>query len=213
MDNITIIDYGLGNILSVERGFEYFGVKVVLTSDKEEIRNASKLVLPGVGAFSVAMAELNSLGFTSVIKEVAKKGTPILGICLGMQMLLDESEEFGLEKGLGLIPGRVVSIPNHRADGVEQKIPHIGWNEIVVSDGCENWESKILKGIKQKDSFYFLHSYMALPENNKNCIADCFYGGVKISSVINNENIYGCQFHPEKSGEAGLAILKNFIQL
>jgi glutamine amidotransferase len=209
--NITIIDYGVGNTLSVSRGFEYFGTTVELTSDPEKILSAQRVVLPGVGAFPKAMQALMSLNLITVIQELANKGTPLLAICLGMQLLLDESDEFGETAGLGLIPGRVVAVPNTTIDGVIQKIPNIGWNSLNYSNGRGTWKDTLLQDNKPGDAVYFVHSFMSQPSDHKNLIAHANYGGHKISAVINRDKITGCQFHPEKSGVAGLKILERFI--
>jgi len=208
--DVTIIDYGMGNILSVQRGLEYCGATVTVTSDPDVILNSSRVVLPGVGAFVNGMTELCSAGLDGVIREVAEKGIPLLGICLGMQMLLDESEEFGNTKGLGLIPGKVVSIPLTDQNGELQKIPHIGWNDLVLSESYQNWNDTLLSELTTNSATYFVHSYMAIPEKIEHRIADCYYGGLRIPAVIGKNNIFGCQFHPEKSGEIGLQVLKRF---
>ncbi len=213
MHKITIIDYGIGNLLSVQRGFEHLSASVTLTSDPDVIFNSSKIVLPGVGAFADGIAELDRRGLTTVIKKVAAKGVPIFGICLGMQLLFDESEEFGINTGLGLIPGRVVSIPSKNTDGKLQKLPHIGWNELVTSNIGNDWQQTLLHGINPGEAVYFVHSYMGIPLEHQVRVADCIYGGIPISAVVNRENIYGCQFHPEKSGEIGLKVLDNFLKL
>jgi glutamine amidotransferase len=207
---VTIVDYGVGNLLSVKRGFEHCGAKVVLTSDPKIILASPRVVLPGVGAFPNAMDALQELNLVSVIKELEHLGTPILAICLGMQLLMDESEEFGLTPGLGLIPGRVVAVPDKTVEGVSQKIPHIGWNSIYDSYENSNWTRTLLQDNEVGDSAYFVHSYMAQPAGQDNLVAHAMYGGHKISAVISKNRITGCQFHPEKSGEVGLKILRKF---
>ena len=208
---ITVVDYGVGNLLSVSRGLEHCGAKVNMSSDPEFILKSKKVILPGVGAFPNGMRALIELGLDAVIKEVVNNGVPLLGICLGMQLLLDESEEFGITKGLGVIPGKVVPIPNKSVDGEIQKIPHIGWNSLVKSG--VDWQNTILQEVREGDSVYFVHSFMASPEKSEDQLADALYGGQKISAVIAKGNTTGCQFHPEKSGEIGLKILRNFINL
>jgi glutamine amidotransferase len=209
--NVTVIDYGVGNLLSVQRGLEYCGAEVCITSQPKRILTSSRVVLPGVGAFANAMAELEKLNLIETIKELGDRGTPLLGICLGMQLLLDESEEFGLTQGLGLIPGRVIPVPDVSSTGQSQKVPHIGWNNLVVSGKRLNWEGTILETVKPGDSTYFVHSFMANPADIHHRIADCIYGGISISAVIGRDQIFGCQFHPEKSGEVGLKILRQFL--
>lgn len=206
---VVVIDYGVGNLLSVQRGLEYCGVDVVVTADPQVIRNAQRVVLPGVGAFANAMAALHERGLVDVTRSVAARGTPLLGICLGMQLLLDESEEFGITAGLGIIPGRVVAIPATTMDGQVQKIPHIGWNELQPSENA-NWEGSVLQGVRPGEAVYFVHSFQAKPNDPADRVADCIYGGRGIPAVICHGQVSGCQFHPEKSGKTGLAILTNF---
>ena len=208
---ITVIDYGVGNLLSVSRGLEHCGAKVNISSDPEFILKSKKVILPGVGAFPNGMRALIELGLDIVIKEVVKNEVPLLGICLGMQLLLDESEEFGITKGLGVIPGKVVPIPNKSVDGEIQKIPHIGWNSLVNLGA--DWQNTILQEVREGDAAYFVHSFMASPEKSEDRLADALYGDHKISAVIAKGNTTGCQFHPEKSGEIGLKILRNFVKL
>jgi len=207
---ITVIDYGVGNLLSVQRGLEHCGARVTLTSDPDVVVAAGRLVLPGVGAFSNAMQALVERGMVQAIQAVAKAGTPLLGICLGMQLLLEESEEFGLTKGLGLIPGRVVPVPTHTATGEPQKIPHIGWNGLVVSESRDDWSGTLLQDNARGEAVYFVHSFMAVAADRAHRLADCIYGGHRVSAAISKDQITGCQFHPEKSGEVGLKILRRF---
>lgn len=208
---ITIVDYGVGNLLSVQRGFEHCGAKVILTSDPERILAAKRVVLPGVGAFGNAMQALEQMGLVAVIRELAHRQTPLLGICLGMQLLLDESEEFGITAGLGLIPGRVIPVPAQTISEETQKIPHIGWSALHPSSALCEWNGTLLQDNRPGEAAYFVHSYMAVPSVPAHCIADCVYGGHKIAAVIGRDQITACQFHPEKSGEVGLKILHRFI--
>ena len=207
---VTIIDYGVGNILSVQRGLEYCGAKVLLTSNPELILASKRVVLPGVGAFPNAMEALNKLKLISVIQELGKLRTPLLAICLGMQLLMDQSDEFGDTNGLGLIPGRVVAVPVETTAGKFQKIPHIGWSSLHSSGESENWKETLLQDNQLGDAAYFVHSFMALPSNQSNQVAHTLYGGHRISAVISKNQITGCQFHPEKSGEVGLKMLRRF---
>jgi glutamine amidotransferase len=207
---ITVVDYGMGNLLSVQRGFEYCGAKVILTSDPKKILSAKRVVLPGVGAFSNAMRALEDLGLITAIQELALRNTPLLGICLGMQLLLEESDEFGVTAGLGLIPGRVVALPDHAVSGEKQKIPHIGWNALEICDSVSGWKKTLLEDNRPGEAVYFVHSFMANTTDPTHRIADTFYGGHKVAAVISRENITGCQFHPEKSGEVGLKIIRRF---
>jgi glutamine amidotransferase len=207
---VIVVDYGVGNLLSVRRGLEYCGATVTLTSDPDAILASPRVVLPGVGAFGNAMQALHELRLVSVIREVASRGTPLFGICLGMQLLLDESEEFGTTTGLGLIPGRVRAIPYQSTTGDLLKIPHIGWNGIEPT-GQSRWDETLLADNCPGDAMYFVHSFMADPSNAAYRLADCIYGGHRIAAVIVKDNVTGCQFHAEKSGQLGLKILRRFL--
>ena len=211
MPEVAVIDYGMGNLLSVRRGLEHCGATVNVTGDRAAISAASRVVLPGVGAFADGMAELRRRQLDAVVREVAARGTALLGICLGMQMLLDESEEFGTTAGLGLIPGRVVPIPSITSDGHPQKIPHIGWNALIPPEGREHWNGTLLEEIAVGEAVYFVHSFMAAPKGTEHRIADCIYGGQRVSAAIGRANVSGCQFHPEKSGAVGLRVLRTFL--
>jgi glutamine amidotransferase len=208
---ITIIDYGVGNILSVKRGLEHCGAQVKVTADPDRVIEADRVVLPGVGAFANSMQALQERGLVEAIKELANRNTPLLGICLGMQLLLDESEEMGLTKGLGLIPGRVVPLPAKALGGERQKIPHIGWSGLIPAKACISWNATVLEHNTPNQAAYFVHSYMAVTADPAAQIADCKYGGHRVAAVISKNRITGCQFHPEKSGEVGLKILSKFI--
>lgn len=209
---MLVIDYGIGNLLSVRRGFEFCGAEVQISSDPTQILKSSHIVLPGVGAFANAMNELQNRGLFDVVKELGKKGIPLMAICLGMQMLFDESEEFGVTKGLGIIPGRVVPIPSVTTEGSSLKIPHIGWNELLISNES-SWKNTCLENVIPGESVYFVHSFMAKTKDPKHSLSSCIYGGHTITSVVNKDNVYGCQFHPEKSGQIGLKILSKFLAL
>ena len=210
---VTVIDYGVGNLLSVQRGLEQCGAHVTLTSDAEQILSASRIVLPGVGAFQNGMQALEQLGLIEVIQEIANRKIPLLGICLGMQLLLTESEEFGLTKGLGLIPGRVIPVPTHALNGETQKIPHIGWSSLQYSNIEKKWDGSVLHDNQPGSAVYFVHSFMAIPDLGEHRVADCIYGGHRVPAVVACNQISGCQFHPEKSGEVGLKVLRRFISL
>ncbi len=211
MGNVAIIDYGVGNLYSVERAFKHCGANAVISSDPDYIRKASHVVLPGVGAIANAMASLSRDGLDQVVKEVAASGTPLLGICLGMQMLLDESHEFGLTQALGLIPGRVIPIPNVSSDGSVIKIPNIGWYGLRMAGDNLAWMSTLLEGIDPTESVYFAHSFMASEVNHNHHVADYLCGGSSVIAVVKRDNVVGCQFHPEKSGDVGLRILRGFL--
>lgn len=207
---VTIVDYGVGNLLSVIRALEKCGANYNLASKPEQIIEADSLILPGVGAFSAGMETLKMKSLIKPIKEYAKKNKPFLGICLGMQMMFDLSYEFGEQKGLGLIPGKVLPIPNTNIDGKEHKIPHIGWSKLIPPKADTSWQETILSEIKYNDPVYFVHSFYVEPAHKENLIANCDYNGIKLSAVVRKDNLYGCQFHPEKSGPIGLKILERF---
>jgi glutamine amidotransferase len=209
---VAVMDYGVGNLLSVRRALEHCGASVKVTADRDALMSAPRVVLPGVGAFANAMAELRNRGLDTVAKQVAASGVPLLGICLGMQMLLDESEEFGVTAGLGLIPGRVVPVPATTAAGNGQKIPHIGWNALVPPERRAGWDGALLRHVRSGEAVYFVHSFMADPRDPEHRVADCLYGDQRISAIIGRGNVSGCQFHPEKSGDVGLRILRAFLE-
>lgn len=210
MEKISIIDYGIGNILSVRRAFEKQGAEVELLSKPDEIMKAVKLVLPGVGAFKDGMEELRKRNLIAAIQRYCEENRFFLGICLGMQMMLEKSEEFGLTQGLGIIPGKVVRIEDISVKGAYQKVPHVGWNELFYPNDVE---STILDGIPEKSKVYFVHSYQAVPKEESHRLADTYYGERRLSAAIRKGNCYGTQFHPEKSGELGLQMIRNFMEL
>jgi imidazole glycerol-phosphate synthase subunit HisH len=209
---VAVIDYGVGNLLSVRRALEHCGATVTVTADHDALLASPRVILPGVGAFANGMAELRRSGIDDVAREIAARGTPLLGICLGMQMLLDESEEFGVSAGLGLVPGRVVPVPVMNALGLPQKIPHIGWNSLAMSESQQPWGGTLIRDVKPSEAVYFVHSFMAEPNDGRDRIADCLYGGIRISAVIRHGHVFGCQFHPEKSGAVGLRVLRAFVE-
>ena len=201
---IAIVDYGVGNLFSLKSSFTAIGQEVTVTGDAQVLRQVDKLILPGVGAFEDAAAKLRATGLDKVIQEEAAKGKPILGICLGMQLLFEKSFEFGEHQGLGLIPGSVIPMAGFIPD--ELKIPHIGWNALRIRR-----ESPLFRLIGQGDCVYFVHSYFA-SQCDSSVIADTEYGRY-LTAAVQHGNVYGCQFHPEKSGTVGLNILKAFAQL
>jgi glutamine amidotransferase len=210
---IVVIDYGVGNLLSVRRGLEHCGASVVVSEDHDLISRASKVVLPGVGAFADGMQQLRERGLDRTIRDIAAKKVPLLGICLGMQMLFDVSEEFGLSEGLGLIPGSVIPVPKVTEDHLPQKIPHIGWNALVQASDRNGWSNTLLEAVRPGEAAYFVHSFMACPSSNEFRIADCMYGGHRIAAAVSRGSVFGFQFHPEKSGEVGLKTLRSFVSL
>ena len=207
---ITIIDYGCGNILNLVRAIKFIGYEVDITHDKNKIINSSYVILPGVGAFGNAMKQIEKYNLHNTILEYAKSNKPLLGICLGMQILLTVSYEFGVHKGLGLIEGKVIKISNEK--NKEIKIPHMGWNEIYPNNNKKEWKNKILKNSSIGKSFYFVHSFVCITKEYDSTIAVCNYSDISIPAVIATGNVYGCQFHPEKSADNGLAVLKNFCE-
>jgi imidazole glycerol-phosphate synthase subunit HisH len=210
---VVIVDYGIGNLLSACRAFQHIGARVDVSNDPKKILDADRLVLPGVGAFADGMESLRKSRLINPINEFVASHRPFLGICLGMQMMLSLSKEFGENKGLDLISGQVISIPPTAVNGDSQKIPHIGWSSLVLSRGVKSWEGGLLQGVKPGEAVYFVHSFMAVPRNQGHRIADCLYGDIPVSAVIGRDNIYGCQFHPEKSGKVGLKVLRRFLSL
>lgn len=207
---LVVIDYGLSNLLSVCRSFAFLGCEPVVSSLPEEVLAADALVLPGVGAFADGMAGLQKLGLDAAVTSAVAGGTPLLGICLGMQMLFDEGEEFGCHKGLGLIPGRVVKLAGKEANGAPLRIPHVGWNGLYPVG--RKPLSGILAPLSVGDEAYFVHSFAAETDLSFH-LADTFYGGHAITAAVRRGNVFGTQFHPEKSGRTGLAILGEYLRL
>ncbi|MGM9916234.1 imidazole glycerol phosphate synthase subunit HisH [Anaerotignum sp.] len=204
---IAIIDYGVGNLFSLQSSLKFIGAEAKVTKDIEEIRKADRIILPGVGAFEDAIAKLRQSGMEKVVLEEATKGKPLLGICLGMQMLLEKNYEYGEHEGLGLIKGSVKPIAPMIGEGL--KVPHIGWNGLIFPKGKE--KSKLYKYINEGDCVYFVHSYAGV-DCDDFVTARAEYGA-ELTASVENGNVYGTQFHPEKSGEVGLKILKAFCEL
>lgn len=200
---IAIIDYDAGNIKSVEKAIQYLGEDAVITRDRDLILNSDKVILPGVGSFGDAMAKIREYDLVNTIYDVVDKKTPFLGICLGLQLLFKTSEESEGVTGLGLLDGRIIRIPD--APGL--KIPHMGWNSLDIKPGAT-----LFQGIEDQAYVYFVHSYYLQAEHEEDVAATTVYS-TKIHASVEHENIYACQFHPEKSSRVGLQILKNFIQL
>ena len=203
---IVIIDYGMGNLSSVKNALNFLGLESKISSDEEDIRNANALILPGVGAFPDAMENIEKLSLDNIIKEEVAKNKPLLGICLGMQLLFENSFE-GLErKGLGLLKGSIVKMKNDKINNI--KIPHIGWNNLIY-----NKKDELFNSIEEGKFVYYVHSYFAQGYNDDDLVAYSEYGENKIAGVVRCKNVMGAQFHPEKSGTVGLTILKNFGEL
>ena len=200
---IAIIDYDAGNIKSVEKAIEFLGYEAVITRDKDILLNADKVILPGVGAFGDAMEKLKKYDLIPVINEIVNKKTPFLGICLGLQLMFDSSEESPGVKGLSLLSGKIVRFP----EGTLLKVPQIGWNSLTFPK-----ESRLFKGIDEESYVYFVHSYY-LKADDENVVAAQSDYGFKYDAAVEKDNIFACQFHPEKSSDVGLKILKNFVEL
>ncbi|MBE5923510.1 MAG: imidazole glycerol phosphate synthase subunit HisH [Lachnospiraceae bacterium] len=200
---ISILDYDAGNIKSVEKALQYLGQEAVITRDKNTILHSDKVILPGVGSFGDAMGKLKEYGLDEVIYDVVDKKIPFLGICLGLQLLYESSDEAPGVEGLGVLKGKILRIP----DAPELKIPHMGWNSLNISEGA-----KLFKGVPQNSYVYFVHSYY-LKADDENEVAATTEYSTHIHASVEKDNVFACQFHPEKSGEVGLAILKNFIDL
>ena len=212
MSKVTIIDYGMGNLLSVCRAFEHLGAEIILTHNPEKIAHAELLVLPGVGAFGDGMQALNDKGLSDSIKNYAQKGKPLLGICLGAQMLLDSSDEFGSHQGLGLISGKVVAIPHQNQQGHDLNVPHMGWADLQPANN-DHFSHPLLDSTANGSALYFVHSFHVQTEAQSDLVATCDYSGNQLTAVVQHDNVVGCQFHPEKSGPVGLNMLKNFLEL
>ncbi|MDD5041845.1 MAG: imidazole glycerol phosphate synthase subunit HisH [Candidatus Peribacteraceae bacterium] len=225
MTRICVVDYGVGNIFSAIKGLKRFAEDVVLSEDPKELHEADALVLPGQGSFEAGMRGLTIRNLLGEVKMAAEKGKPILGICLGAQLLLEKGFEFGEWEGLGFLPGNVVRFPplEHGT-----KTPHMGWNSIEIPSinppppgegGAERqergnqWKGTVLEGVAPGADMYFIHSYILQPKDRPHVLAETMYGGLTFASVIDRGAIVGCQFHPEKSGEAGLRILRNFVAM
>lgn len=207
---ITIIDYGVGNLHSIKRAFRFAGTDAEISEDAGTILNSDAVVLPGVGSFEAGMRGLKVRGLTDTVKDFAESGKPMLGICLGAQIMLSEGHEFGVFEGLNLMSGKVIRFPDFPKG---EKIPQIGWNKVYTPKEVL-WEGSVLQGLdREGPDVYFVHSYILSPQKKENVFGLTTYGGFEFCSVIKKGNIYGCQFHPEKSGKLGLEIIKNFVKL
>jgi imidazole glycerol-phosphate synthase subunit HisH len=203
---IGIVDYGMGNLFSVSKALERLGAEYMITSDNQALMSSDALLLPGVGAFRDAMLRLNEDGLTETIHEFAKTGKPLLGICLGMQLLFEDSDENGFTEGLKLLPGSVRRFPGNTAEGESYKVPHMGWNKLQFVK-----ESPLLEGLNE-DFVYFVHSYFVNAKESDVLLAKASYHE-EVSAVVGRGNIFGMQFHPEKSSKLGMALLTNFLKL
>ena len=220
---VAIIDYGLGNLFSIQKACEQVGLPAIITSNKEEIMNAACLILPGVGAFGDAMLALKRLDLTQPIQEFVRSDKPVLGICLGLQLLFTESYEFGNHRGLDIIQGEVLRLPNDQHAETPLKVPQVGWNRIYASRngqtrrndaGCPDpWCNTLLDGIENGTFMYFVHSYYVKPLDDTQILTHTVYGDIPFCSGAQKGNIYGFQFHPERSGPIGLQVYKNLCAL
>lgn len=205
--HIVILDYGVGNLWSVQKAFKRFAPHTTITEEVQDLLTADAIVLPGVGTFAAGMDGLKKRGLVEPLKDAAARGVPILGICLGAQLLLETGHEFGEQEGLGLIEGEVIPFPTFTHG---EKLPVIGWQDVVMGDQSE--VQSLFTGI-EKPCFYFVHSFLLNPSKREESIAETTYGGYSYSAAVGKGNIFGTQFHPEKSGEAGLQLIKNFISI
>ena len=208
---VTIIDLGIGNLFSIKSALEHCGSQVTVTSDPKIIEDSSSLILPGDGAFNYVMTQVKQRDLLKILKNIDYSKKKLLGICIGMQILFDYGLEFEKTAGLGLISGSVVPIPSHSTDGTKLSIPHIGWNQLLLSNYSNSLKGTLLDNNNILDEVYFIHSFMAVPSNDNNRLADYVYGDHRIAAVVTNKNIIGCQFHPEKSGTIGLRMLNKFL--
>lgn len=209
-----VVDYGIGNVFSVCNALRAVGAHVELTGNPHSIRNADRILLPGVGAFARAMTALQAGGIADALRDFAASGRPFLGICIGMQVLMDRSTEFGDHAGLSLVPGEVLRVEDQGALGKARRVPHIGWATLQTDASEPHWTgtplSKIRTGI---DALYFVHSYHCMPRSMQDRLAFAEYDGTKITAAIQRDNIMGTQFHPERSGIAGQLVLRSFLDL
>lgn len=209
--SVTVVDYGVGNLHSVRRALESCGCdRVVVSTDPADLDSADRLILPGVGAFADGMRGLRERSLVDPIVRFARSGRPLLGICLGMQMLATQSEEFGSHAGLDLIPGRVVAIPRRAVDGSTLKVPFIGWTPVSLTDGGSA-DGSLLASHPPQAAVYLVHSFHTQPDDPSHLLATYAFGGHRITAAIRSGNVTGFQFHPEKSGTVGLEILRKFV--
>ncbi len=203
---VAIIDYGVGNLFSLKKALDGFGHDIFITEEADKISSADAVILPGVGSFQAGIEGLKIRNLIKTVKNFASTGKPMLGICLGAQLMLSKGHEFGMFDGLDIIPGKVLKFPK-----LAEKIPHIGWNEIYYPKKI--WAKTILDSVKENSDVYFVHSYVLRPDKKNNILSFTKYGDYEFCSAIRRDNIYGCQFHPEKSGNVDLKIIKNFIKI
>lgn len=208
----TVIDLGIGNLFSIVSALEHLSIDVKVASDLETIKNSENIILPGDGAFSYAMMKLKEKNLVKFLKDISKTNKRLLGICVGMQVLFSNSEEYSLTDGLNILEGEIKKIPNKNITNNNLiDIPHMGWGPLSFNKLDE--KNSFIKNLKNNDEVYFIHSYRVLAKNKSDIIASCFYEGHEITAIVEKANIFACQFHPEKSGQVGLQILKNFFHI
>lgn len=217
--SVAIVDYGMGNLFSVQRACERVGLNAKLAHTPESLLAADGVILPGVGAMPEAMRVLAATGLAEALRTCAARGTPLFGICLGMQLFMREGDEFGRHEGLGILPGAVRRFEGQDDEGRPLRVPHIGWSPILRPAGSSShlagdaWNGTPLAGIQEGESMYFVHSYYVVPDDHDLQISATRYGDVQFCSALARGNVFGCQFHPERSGEAGLRMYATFAQL
>lgn len=211
---VVIVDYGMGNLYSVSRACEHVGLNATISTSPAEVLDAQGVILPGVGAMPVAMAALEESGLGDALRTVAERGTPLLGVCLGMQLLMEEGSEFTVHAGLGILPGKVVRFPSADQNGSPLRVPHIGWNRVhrASGSGRDPWLETPLQATPDGEYMYFVHSYLIVPGEPSLGVGVSRYGGIEFCSVVARGAIFGCQFHPERSGPQGLRIYREFAR-
>lgn len=211
---VAIVDYGTGNLYNVHRACQHVGLQPAITASPEEVLAADGVLLPGVGSMPRAMARLDETGLSEALRSVSERGTPLMGICLGMQLLMEEGSEFTRHQGLGIFPGEVVRFPTRDENDVELKVPHIGWNSVRRPSACteDPWRETPLEATPDGEYMYFVHSYRVVPADPRVSIGVSRYGGVEFCSAVSRGNTFGCQFHPERSGPHGLRIYREFAR-
>lgn len=209
---VAIVDYGVGNLFSIQHACAKVGLEGVISGDRREIETAAAVILPGMGAFGDAMATLRRLDLVGVLRDTAAEGKPLFGVCLGVQLLMSVGYEFGRHEGLGVIPGEVVRLEPGAAGGRRLKIPQVGWNQIRRA-GPASWQGTALEGLHDGEFMYFVHSYVVAPEDQSLVLSTTQYGDAEFCSSLASGRIFACQFHPERSGRRGLEIYRNFHRL
>lgn len=209
---VAIVDHGLGNLYSVKHACEYVGLRAIITPDKREVLAADAVILPGVGAFGDAMATLHRLDLVTVLQDITASPKPLMGVCLGVQLLMTESREFGRHKGLGVFEGEVVRFNHPKESERELKVPQIGWNH-VCRTGDDAWRGTLLDGVRDREYMYFVHSYVVRPQDSSLILATTCYGQMEFCSSLGRGNVFACQFHPERSGAPGLSVYRNLAAM